>query len=84
MGYIREYCQDCQKEHLKRTVCDEVARPVDVLVMFQGLKVKKGYRDAYMNGYKNPYGINPGGEFALAYEKGQIAWRQDTCLEGTF
>nr|BDD46282.1 hypothetical protein 3 [Gammaproteobacteria bacterium] len=29
MGYIREYCQECQKEHLKRTVCDEAARPVE-------------------------------------------------------
>lgn len=25
MGYVREYCQDCQKEHLKRTVCDDVS-----------------------------------------------------------
>ena len=55
-----------------------------VFVIFQGVKVKKGYKKAYMSGYKNPWRVNPGGEFALAFEKGQIAQRQDTCLEGTF
>ena len=48
MGYTREYCQECQKEHLKRTVCDEVARPADtacyrsrLVALLEGLEVIK-------------------------------------------
>lgn len=54
------------------------------LVMFQGNKVKLGYRDAYMKGYNDPYGVNYGGTYSRAFEKGQIAAGQDGILEGTF
>ena len=47
MGYIREYCQECQKEHMKRTVCDEVARPVDGLVMRAEIRNTRGPTDEY-------------------------------------
>lgn len=81
--YIEEYAPDVMEKI--KNLLDEYYNTTESsdLVMFQGSKVHKGYRDAYMEGYDNPYGTNKGGEFSDAYEKGQIAQRRDTCLDGT-
>lgn len=38
--------------------------------------------ETYLEGYDNPHGPNPGGEFAGMFEQGQIARRRDDSAEG--
>lgn len=57
----------------------------DKLVDFQMRKVTKGYRDAYMKGYKNPYmPVDRDDKYSAAFDEGRYASRRDTCMEGTF
>jgi hypothetical protein len=60
---------------------------VNEVVLFQGSYVLKNISDAYMQGYKNPWQPSLkelSHDEVLAYEKGQMAARQDKVLEGTF
>jgi len=54
------------------------------LVRFQGELVEKGYRDAYMYGYRKPYKPIKHGKYSAAQDAGRTAGRQASCLEGTF